>query len=126
MEKLINRLVKDLGVTEAQARGGAGLLFKQAREKLAAADFSRLAAVLPGIEDLVSEIPTARASRGDELGKLFSLLRTEPGAPSRVVAGFLKLGLESNMPGKFTRVILAFVESEGGKEVRALLEEAYQ
>ena len=40
---LVSQLVDSLGVTEAQAKGGAGAIFDLAKSKLSSEDFSKLA-----------------------------------------------------------------------------------
>lgn len=123
--ELVNQLMVDLNVTEAQARGGAGLLFKQARERLGREKYARIAAVLPDTDGLIWEVPMAKASRGDDLGKLYSLLGREENTTSHVVAGFLKLDMSSSMVKKFIPIILAYAKDKGGDAVKALLEEAF-
>ena len=44
--ELIDQLTKSLGVSENQAQGGAGLLFKLAKDKLGAGDFSKISAAV--------------------------------------------------------------------------------
>ena len=41
--EFISLLTKNLGVNESQAKGGAGLIFKLAKEKLSGADFAQVA-----------------------------------------------------------------------------------
>jgi hypothetical protein len=53
MNELIQNLVNNLGVKEDQAKGGTGLLFKLAKEKLGGGEFSQISEHVPGIEDLV-------------------------------------------------------------------------
>jgi hypothetical protein len=45
---LISTLTQNLGVSESQATGGAGLLFKLAKDKLPAGDFAKVASAVPG------------------------------------------------------------------------------
>jgi hypothetical protein len=53
---------------------------------------------------------------GDKLGVLLNL--------ANLVSGFSKLGLSSDMIGKFVPVVLSFVQNQGGDGVRSLLEKA--
>lgn len=121
--ELITELVKKLGITEDAAKGGAGLLFKLAQDKLAAGDFSKIAGVVPGINDLIKTAPDSGVMGG--LGKLTSGLgggASSLGNLASLAGGFSKLGLDAGMISKFLPVILAFVESKGGSTVKALLE----
>jgi hypothetical protein len=118
--ELIDLLTKNLGVTETQAQGGAGLLLKQAKDKLGGGDFSKVSAAVPGIDSLISAAPTGG---GGMLGGLGKMLGRGAGLAS-LVGGFSKLGLDGSMIGKFVPIILSFVQSKGGEGVKALLEKA--
>ena len=48
--ELTDILTKSLGVSQNQAQGGAGLLFKLAKDKLGAGDSSKVASAVPGVE----------------------------------------------------------------------------
>ena len=41
-----------------------------------------------------------------------------------LAGGFKKLGLESDMVGKFVPIVVSFVQSRGGDAVKGLLEKA--
>ena len=124
--ELIDLLTNTLGVNADQATGGAGLLFKLAKEKLGDTDFSQISQHVPGVNELIESTPesggipsalgglaSALGGSGSELGNLASL-----------AGGFSKLELDSGMIGKFIPVILSFVESKGGGAVKGLLEQA--
>ena len=55
--QLIPTLVSQLGINEEQARGGAGLLFQAAQEKLDAEDFQKLTNHIPEITQLMEAAP---------------------------------------------------------------------
>jgi hypothetical protein len=116
--ELIDQLTKNLGVNETQAKGGAGLLFKLAKEKLGGGDFAKVAAAVPGVDNLIGAAPSAGVLGG--LGKIFG----GAGGLASLAGGFSKLGLDSGMIGKFLPVILSFVQSKGGDAVKGLLEKA--
>jgi hypothetical protein len=124
--ELVSELVKKLGISEESAKGGAGLLFKLAQDKLASGDFSKVAGAVPGITDLIKSAPEDSGLMGG-LGKLASGLgggAAGLGNLASLAGGFSKLGLDSGMVSKFLPVILSFVESKGGPAVKALLEKA--
>ena len=134
--ELIQQLVSSLGVNEDQAKGGAGLLFNLAKDKLGAGDFQQLADKVPGVIDLLGSTPAPSASAsagggmmgalggmasslgagglGDKLGGLGDL--------AGLASGFSQLGLSSDMVGKFVPVVLSFVQSQGGDSMKGLLE----
>ena len=134
--ELIQQLVSSLGVNEDQAKGGAGLLFNLAKEKLGAGEFQQLADKIPGVSDLLGAAPAPSATAsagggmmgalggvasslgagglGDKLGGLGNL--------ANLASGFSQLGLSSDMVGKFVPVVLSFVQSQGGDSMKGLLE----
>ena len=134
--ELIQQLVSSLGVNEDQAKGGAGLLFNLAKEKLGAGDFQQITDKIPGVSDLLGAAPTQSAAAsagsgmmgalggaaaalgagglGDKLGGLGDL--------ASLASGFSQLGLSSDMVGKFAPIVLSFVQSQGGNGIKSLLE----
>ena len=57
--ELIQQLVSSLGVNEDQAKGGAGLLFNLAKDKLGSGDFQQLTNAIPGVQDLLGAAPAS-------------------------------------------------------------------
>ena len=105
--------------------GGAGLLFKLAKEKLGDTDFSQIAQHVPGVADLIESAPESGGIAG-ALGGLASAIGgagPELGSLATLAGGFSNLGLDSGMIGKFIPLILSFVESKGGGAARGLLEQ---
>jgi hypothetical protein len=125
--ELIDLLTKNLGISEVQATGGAGLLFKQAQEKLGGADFAQISAAVPGAQDLINAAPAAGGGVLGDLGKMASGFGGGLGGLSSIASvagGFSKLGLNAGMIEKFVPVILSFVESKGGAGLKSILEKA--
>jgi hypothetical protein len=134
--ELIQQLVSSLGVNEDQAKGGAGLLFNLAKDKLGAGDFQQLTDKIPGISDLLGSAPAPSAAAsagggmmgalggvaaslgagglGDKLGGLGNL--------ADLASGFSQLGLSTDMVGKFVPIVLSFVQNQGGDSIKGLLE----
>ncbi|MFO7276874.1 MAG: DUF2780 domain-containing protein [Pseudomonadota bacterium] len=123
MKELIDALVRELRIDENQARGGAGLLFRAACDKLGAGEFAKLLGGLPGLDDLMRQAPESGA------GRLFGGLASALGAGNaailaEVLAGFGKLGLSQDQAKRFVPVILSFLRERLGPEVVATLESA--
>ncbi len=125
---LVKMLTSQLGINEDQAAGGAGLLFKMAKEKLGDGDFSKIADAVPDVSNLLSKAPEessgglmgaiggiASALGADKLGDLASL-----------ASGFSKLNLDENMIGNFIPIILNFVKDKAGDEVMGLLSKVFK
>ncbi len=121
---LLSYLTESLGVTRDQARGGAGLIMRLAKERLEAGEFSQIAQSVPNIEGLIKAAPkvsgTAKA--------LDDLSRPQVSGASNVqnlaslTAGFNKLGLDTSVVERFVPVVLSYVESQGGNTTRTILE----
>lgn len=127
MEELIGQLVSKLGVQEGQAKGGAGLLFKLAKDKLGG-DFSKVAAAVPGVNDMMSAAPQAGGAAklvGGLLGAMGGKAQGLAGLAS-LAGGFSQLKLDSGMVTKFVPIILEFVKGKGGAEVVGLLSKVLQ
>jgi len=119
--ELLNMLTSQLGVSEDQASGGAGMIFSLAKEKLGG-DFSQVTDAIPDVSGLIDKAPDtggrllgaiggiASSLGGDSLGNLASL-----------ASGFSKLDLDAGMITKFVPVILDFVKGQAGEGVMGLL-----
>ena len=127
MNELVNMLVSQLGVNEGQAQGGAGLLLNLAKQQLGHADFSKVAEVVPGAQDLIKSAPQPESGGGGLMGMVGSLASSLGGGGSELgqlaglVGGFEKLGLKPEMLAQFAPIVLNFVENKGGGEVADLL-----
>ena len=126
--ELIDLLTNNLRVQEDQAKGGVGLLFNLAKEKLGDSDFSEVAQHVPGINELIGSAPKS-GGLGSALGGLASSIGgdvSKLGNIASLASGFSELGLDSSMIGKFIPIILSFVESKGGSGVKGLLEKVLE
>jgi len=120
--ELIGQLTKALSVTPAQASGGAGALFGLAKSRLSPADFSKVAASVPGIGSLLKSAPVASPVGGvPGLSGLESALPGGLGGLASVAGSFQKLGLSPEMASKFAPVLIKFVQSKGGASAASLL-----
>jgi hypothetical protein len=121
--KLIGSLVDKLGVSEEQASGGAGAVFKEAKNNMDPGDYSQLLKAVPGIDSLISAAPQA----GGLTGKATSLLGGSAGSVTgmaNLADSFSKLGLASDMVNQFVPIIMDFVQAEGGQQAMTLLKSA--
>ncbi len=122
--ELIKLLVDQLGVSDEQATGGAGLIFKLVKDKLGAGDFGQIKNALPEVDELIDSAPKAKGV-GGMLGGLVSSLgggAGKLGGIASLAGGFKKLNLDAGMIQKFVPTILSFIQSKGGDSVKGLLE----
>jgi len=119
---LIGLLTGQLGVSETQAKGGAGSIFNYAKSKLSEADFAKVAQAVPGMGGYLDAAPKSGGVAG-ALGGATSLLGgKKEGSGIMALAGqFAQLGLGTDMIGKFVPVIVSYVKSSGGDAVAGLL-----
>ena len=121
--EILSMLTEQLGVTEEQAKGGAGAIFNLAKEKLGDADFGKVAEAVPGMEELLGAAP-ARGGLAGVIGGLASKLgggAGKLGSLASLAGGFKGLGMDSGMVGKFIPIILSFVQSKGGDSIKNIL-----
>ena len=122
--ELVDILIRQLGVEEEQAKGGAGLLFQLAQEKLQDEQFAQIAEYVPGIGELLGSAPQAGGMIG-ALGGLASAM----GVPASVgnlatlAGGFSQLGLNTGMINQFVPIILSYIQGKGGIGASQLLEQ---
>jgi len=122
MQELLTQLKKQLGIDEDQARTGAAILFRAARDKLGNAEFQRVLGGLPGLADLLRQAP---ANNGGLLGSLASALGGGNAAIlANIVTGFGKLGLSPEMAKRFVPVIGDFLHKHVGPDGVAEIEGA--
>lgn len=120
---LVEQLAKQVGITEAQAKAGAGILLKYAEDKLGDQEFARLAQFIPGSADMMAAAPES-GGLGSMLGGLASSFggkAAELGGLASLADNFSKAGLSVDQIQEFVPVILSQVESKGGKEASDLL-----
>jgi hypothetical protein len=122
MNELIAQLVGQLGINESQAGGGAGMLFKLAKEKLGG-DFSKVTGALPGVAELIQKAPAEGGASKLIGGLMGSLGGKAEGLASlaSLAGGFSKLDLDPGMISKFVPVVLDFVKTKAGGDVVGLL-----
>jgi hypothetical protein len=123
MKELVDMLTKNLGISGAQAEGGAGVLFKAAKDKLGDGEFGKLLGGVPGVSDLLHKAPAAGGGLGGLLGGLAGAMGGNAGAIATILSGFGKLGLTADDAKKFVPVILTFLRSKVGPDVITKLEQ---
>ncbi|PIE41319.1 MAG: hypothetical protein CSA49_04040 [Gammaproteobacteria bacterium] len=126
--ELIETLISQLGIDEDQAKGGAGLLFKLAKDKLASGEFSQIVDKVPGVEDMMNAAPDAEGGAGGLMGSIGGMLGSLGGNAgalgnlASLAGGFDKLGLDNSMVSKFIPIVIQFVQEKGGDDLMALLQ----
>lgn len=123
--ELLQEIVKQLGVSEDQAKGGTGMIFNLAKNKLGPDEFGRIAELLPGMDELIDSAPQPGgiASAIGGIASAFGQKAGHLGDMAGLISGFKSLDLDSGMVTKFIPIILSFVKGKGGEGLGGLLEE---
>ena len=124
MKELIDGLMKDLGISAAQAEGGAAVLLKAAKDKIGAAEFDSQLGGVPGLHDLLKKAPASGGggALGGLLGGLAGAMGGNAALIATIVGGFGKLGLKAEDAKKFVPVIIDFLRTKVGPDVVSRLE----
>ena len=122
MKELIDSLTQTLGISAAQAEGGAAVLLKAAKDKLGAAEFDSQLGSVPGLFDLLKKAPASGGGLGGLLGGLAGAIGGNAALISSIVSGFGKLGLKPEDAKRFVPVILGFLRTKVGPDVVSSLE----
>ena len=122
MKELIDSLTKSLGISGAQAEGGAAVLLKAAKDKLGAAAFDSQLGSVPGLSDLLKKAPAAGGGLGGLLGGLAGAMGGNAALISTIVGGFGKLGLKPEDAKKFVPIMMGFLRTKVGPDVVSNLE----
>ena len=109
---LVGMLTSQLGVTPAQAGGGAAAIFSKASSNMSASDYAQLTSALPEIEKLGGSAST--------LSSATSMI----GKGSSLVEQFSGLGMDGSLVEKFTPIILDYVKTKGSADLMGLLSSA--
>ena len=121
---LTGMLMGQLGVSESQAQAGAGSIFKYAKENLSKSEFAKVAESVPGIKDMMAAAPKSEKSSGGLAGLSSMFGGDKLGSLAGLTSNFNSLGLNADMLGKFTPIILEYVKKHGGEAVKKLLSSA--
>ncbi|HJS22139.1 MAG TPA: DUF2780 domain-containing protein [Steroidobacteraceae bacterium] len=119
MKELITRLSQQLKIDERQARGGAAVLFKAAKDKLGSAEFNKMLGSVTGVDTLIKGAPQ---SGGGLLGGLASLAGGNAALVATIVSGFSKLNLSTDDAQKFVPIVLDYLRGQVGPETVNKLE----
>ena len=119
MQDLLAELSQKLRINESQARGGAAILLKAAKDKLGSAEFQRMLGSVPGLDMLIQQAPK---SGGGLLGGLASLAGGNAALLATIVSGFSGLKMSADQAQKFVPIILDNLRTKVGADTVSKLE----
>ena len=124
MDVLFNRLTSELGVSGEQARKGAGLFFRVARDRLDTQDFQDVAERVGAaeVQAAIADAPELEQPRG-LLGGLARLSgKDDMQLVSRMIDAFGGLGMNTATLKRFSKIMLEYIEEHGGERVQEIRE----
>ncbi len=126
LSDFISSMVKELGVTKTQARGGTGALFNLAKSRMAPTEFTQVSQSIPGMEGLLAAAPKANASSSGLLQGISAIAGESSGVAdaASLVNAFNQLDLSQGMIPNFTNAIVKYVKKSSGDLVGNLLQSA--
>ncbi|HEX4440647.1 MAG TPA: DUF2780 domain-containing protein [Thermoanaerobaculia bacterium] len=117
---LVQTLASQLNVTPDQAAGGAGAIFNYAKTSLPSNEYAKVEGAVPESAELVKKAPATDSTASAAAGMLGKTAGSAAGVAS-LGSSFEKLGLSSDMVGKFVPVVVDYVDKKGGSEVGGIL-----
>jgi hypothetical protein len=126
-QSLTDTLVQKLGVTDAQAEGGAGAIFQVAKDKMSGDDFQSLSQAVPGMDSMLGAAPKTSGAVSDVTSGLSSMMGDSGdtlGSLTSLASSFKDLNLSSDMVSQFTPIMVDYVKQTGGEQMATLLQAA--
>ena len=124
---LTDTLVNKLGISSAQAAGGAGAIFKAAQGQLDAGQFAQLSSAVPEMDSLLSAAPKPSGSTASLIGGASSMLgdnASSYGNLASLASSFNDLNLSPDMVDQFVPVVVDYVKQRGGDMTGDILQSA--
>ena len=121
--ELIETLTQELGLKREQAAEGVSLLLQLVKESLGEEEFSRVARLIPDLEEIVKTFPEGVGMMAEstcqepESLEATDLVRSLLGA---LAEGFLRLDLDSSLINSFIPFIVSYVQQKGGDTITSL------
>ncbi len=124
---LVDSLVKQLGVSQAQAEGGSGALFQVAKQSMTDTAFNQVSQSVPGMDGLLAAAPKPQPQ--SQTANLLTGLANATGnstlsSAANLVNQFQQLDMSKGMVSQFTPVVVDYVKKNGGEMTANLLQTA--
>jgi uncharacterized protein VcgC/VcgE DUF2780 len=122
---LTDTLTRQLGISQNQALGGSGAIFKAAQGNMNPQDFTTLSQSVPEMNDMLSAAPEP-----DSISSMTSGASSMMGgsdtlnSTASLASSFQQLNLSPDMVGKFMPIITDYIQNTGGQAVAGLLQSA--
>jgi len=123
---IVQLLTNQLGISPNQAAGGAGSIFRTARENMTPQAFETVSHSVPGMDGLLAAAPAPALPATGFPGGVSSMLGSgnQLGSAAALASAFQQLNLSPDMIGQFIPIITSSLESTGGSAAAGLLRSA--
>lgn len=124
---LTNILVSQLGVSQQQALGGTGAIFRAAKEGMDPQAFATLSQSVPGMNSMLNAAPKMSESMSNITGGISSMMggaNNTLGSMASLISSFKQLNLSPNMVNQFIPIVTNYVRTNGGQAMANLLQSA--
>jgi hypothetical protein len=124
---LTNILVNQLGVSQQQALGGAGAIFRAAKENMDPQAFATLSQSVPGMSSMLNAAPKISESMSSITGGISSMIggaNNTLGSMTSLISSFKQLNLSPSMVNQFIPIVTNYVRTSGGQVMANLLQSA--
>ncbi len=117
-------LMERLGVSQAQAEGGAGALFQVAKQRMTDNAFNQLNQAVPGMDGLLAAAPRQPQTVDSLAGGVASVMGKDSalGSAASLISAFQQLDLSQGMVSQFTPIVVDYVKQQGGPQLANLLQ----
>lgn len=125
IQAMVAAVSDSVGITETQAEGGLASIFNYAQNNLSAEQLTQLAQSLPGLDELVEQVPdvsqvTSSGALGGLLDKAASYSE-QLQSVNELKKQFDALGLDTQQIMQIVEGAKAYLDTEEGQHVKSLL-----
>lgn len=125
IQAMVAAVSDSVGITETQAEGGLASIFNYAQNNLSAEQLTQLAQSLPGVDELVEQVPdvsqvTSSGALGGLLDKAASYSE-QLQSVNELKKQFDALGLDTQQIMQIVEGAKAYLDTEEGQQVKSLL-----
>lgn len=119
---LVDILMRQLGVSQQQALGGAGAIFQVAQGSMNPQAFATLSQSIPGMNTMLGAAPASPIAGG--LSSLMGGGNNTLGNMAVLAASFQQLNLSPDLVGQFIPIVTNYVSQTSGQMTANLLQTA--
>jgi hypothetical protein len=117
---LIESLIQQFGLNQAQAEGAVGAIARAAQPKLSGEHMGELGKLIPGLDAMMANAPKPGAG-GGLFGGLGGMLGGSLGQAASLAGVFKALNIDTGRIAPIAKAVLAFVQASGSPGLKGAL-----